>query len=80
MHKTLPIPLMFPAWPGRAWLPEMTLAAALLQGCGGGGGDAGAPLTPVTPVKGPAWWGFGRAAQHSATGEIATQDLTRTRC
>jgi len=80
MHKTLPIPLMHHRWPGRARWPAMTLAAALLllQGCGGGG-DAGAPLTPVTPVNGPAWWGFGRDAQHSATGEIATQDLTRTR-
>jgi len=61
----------------RRW-PRLAAAAlaALLTSCGGGG-DAGAPLTP-TPVQ-TAWWGYGRDAQHSATGEVATQDLTRTR-
>lgn len=57
-------------------MPAILLAVAL-AGCGGGGGDAGAPLTP--PVNGPAWWGFGRDAQHSATGAVATQDLNRRR-
>lgn len=60
-------------------------AAALLAACGGGGGDGGTPLPadpeppPVAgpPVDGPAWWGFGRDAQHSALGEIATQPLQR---
>jgi len=48
--------------------------AALLTSCGGGG-DAGAPLTP-TPVQ-TAWWGYGRDAQHSALGGVATQALAR---
>ena len=57
-------------------LAAVAFTATLLTSCGGGG-DAGAPLTP--PVNGPAWWGFGRDAQHSATGTVATQDLTRRR-
>jgi hypothetical protein len=32
---------------------------------------------PAPAVQGPAWWGFGRDAQHSAQGSIATQDLGR---
>jgi hypothetical protein len=31
----------------------------------------------VAPVVGPAWWGFGRDAQHSAQGSVATQALNR---
>jgi len=47
-------------------------------GCGGGGGSAGiAPIIPAPPVDGPAWFGFGRDAQHSANSAIATQDLNR---
>jgi len=54
------------------------VAVAALTGCGGGGGDAGtAPVLPAPPVDGPAWFGFGRDAQHAANGEIATQDLNR---
>ncbi|MES3012675.1 MAG: hypothetical protein V4750_02960 [Pseudomonadota bacterium] len=57
--------------------PLMTAVAA----CGGGGGDAGGPAPVPTPpapgVSGPAWWGFGRDAQHSALGAIATQNLNR---
>ncbi len=54
------------------------MATVGLAGCGGGGGDAGAPAPAPTPgVAGPAWWGFGRDAQHSALGAIATQDLNR---
>ena len=59
---------------------------AAVAGCGGGG-DAGssapapspspAPTPPAPGVAGPAWWGFGRDAQHSALGAIATQDLNR---
>ncbi len=48
--------------------------AALLAGCGG---DGGAPLTPAPPFSDPAWWGYARDAEHSATGAIATQDLNR---
>ncbi len=32
---------------------------------------------PAPGVSGPAWFGFGRDAQHSAQGAIATQDLNR---
>ncbi|MCY7389286.1 MAG: hypothetical protein LH481_14735, partial [Burkholderiales bacterium] len=62
----------------------LSLAICLhLLSCGGGGGggsttvvDIPPPPVPV-PVTGPAWWGFGRDAQHSAVGAIATQPLTR---
>jgi len=49
-----------------------------LASCGGGGGSSGgAGVTPAPGVDGPAWWGYGRDAQHSAQGAIATQDLNR---
>ena len=48
-----------------------------LNSCGGGGGSATATDPPTAPVSGPAWWGFGRDAQHSAVGAIATQPLSR---
>ena len=52
---------------------------AALSACGGGGTGTpvGPGVPPVAPVDGPAWWGFGRDAQHAATGAIATQDLNR---
>jgi len=57
------------------------VAAAALAGCGGGGGGDGSagtpPVVPAPPVDGPAWFGFGRDAQHSANSAIATQDLNR---
>lgn len=52
--------------------------AAIAAACGGGGGggnDAVAP--PPAEVTGPAWWGFGRDAQHTAQGGVATQSLSR---
>jgi len=56
-----------------------TLTAAALLACGGGGGDAPAsgPCSPpaATAVDGPGWFGFGRDAQHSALGAVATQSL-----
>ena len=49
---------------------DRCVGAAALAGCGGGGGDSGSPGTPpVLPapgVDGPAWWNFGRDAQHAA--------------
>lgn len=53
-----------------------------LSACGGGGGDAGAapepgPSGPAPAVDGPAWWGFGRDAQHAAQSAVGTQDLNR---
>ena len=60
------------------------LVVIVISGCGGGGGsssgDAGNPTPPPEPsrpVSGPAWWGFGRDAQHTAQGAVATQDLNR---
>jgi hypothetical protein len=53
-----------------------------LAACGGGGGGSSPdvpppppPAPPITPVDGPAWFGFARNAQHSALGEVATQTL-----
>jgi hypothetical protein len=63
--------------------PLRTLAAAFALGialtsCGGGGGSAGsAPVIPAPGVDGPAWWQYGRDAQHAADAAIATQDLNR---
>ena len=50
---------------------------ALLAGCGGGSGTGPAALPEA--VAGPAWWGFGRDAQHTAQGAVATQPLSRIR-
>ena len=71
----------------RRFLAGLTALAftPLTTGCGGGGDDAGGgptipsgPTVPPAPgVSGPAWWGFGRDAQHSAVSAIATQDLNR---
>ncbi len=56
--------------------------AAPLGGCGGGGGPAlpGPPLVPAGTVpapgvRGPAWWAFGRDAQHAANSATASQAL-----
>lgn len=60
-------------------LLAVALAGALFA-CGGGGGSGGSvePSPPgVAPTSGLAWWGFGRDAQHSAVGGIATQPLSR---
>jgi hypothetical protein len=58
------------------------MSAVALAACGGGGSDAGGPAPvpppPVPPapgVAGPAWFGFGRDAQHAANALIATQAL-----
>ena len=36
------------------------------------------PRPPGPPVNGPAWWGYARDAQHTATGAIASQPLRNT--
>lgn len=68
----------------RALTQVLSLGALAAVGCGGGGGDAvGGPnvpppgVPPAPGVDGPAWWGFGRDAQHTAVGAVATQDLDR---
>jgi hypothetical protein len=58
---------------------------ALLVACdpGGGGGGGGTPTpsptptpTPTpTPGTGPAWFGYGHDAQHTAESAVASQDL-----
>jgi hypothetical protein len=60
----------------------MLSSTAMLAACGGGGGGgspAPAPTPTPTPtpapVNGPAWYGYGRDAQHTAASEIASQDL-----
>ncbi|MEO8752919.1 MAG: hypothetical protein ABI624_09590, partial [Casimicrobiaceae bacterium] len=62
--------------------PSIPCALALslaLAACGGGGGGGSAEVVvpPSPPVNGPAWWGFGRDAQHSAQAGGATQPLSR---
>lgn len=66
----------------------MLSSSIALAACGGGGGRNSSPVpptpTPPTPipptpptVTGPAWFGYGRDAQHTAASAIATQDLGR---
>ncbi len=66
-------------------VPRRLLVAAIAAGVlvaacgggGGGGGSGGSGVAPAPGVDGPAWFGYGRDAQHSAQGAIATQDLNR---
>jgi hypothetical protein len=54
------------------------VSSIAVASCGGGGSSSGdSGVTPAPGVDGPAWWGYGRDAQHSAEGAIATQDLSR---
>src|SRR6185295_20377743 len=61
----------------------MLSSSALLAACGGGGssspgpGPPPPPPPPPMPVSGPAWFGYGRDAQHTAVSAIASQDLGR---
>ncbi len=61
-----------------ASLAAVVLCAAL-AGCGGGGGSAGSgpTIAPAPAVDGPAWRGYAGNSQHTALGQIATQDLNR---
>ena len=64
----------------------MLSSSAVLAACGGSGGG-GSPVPSPTPtptpaptpapVSGPAWFGYGRDAQHTAASAIASQDLGR---
>jgi hypothetical protein len=68
-----------PAMPSRRSL-LLAAAGGLVAGCGG---DPSTPETnvpllprpPVVPVDGPAWSGFAGNAQHTALGQIATQQM-----
>jgi len=65
-----------PMFSSRSRLLSMAAIVALvLSGCGGG--DTSPPTEVIVPVDGPAWSGFGRDAQHTAVGAIATQPLAR---
>ena len=65
----------------------MLSSSIALAACGGGGGRSNPnpspnpptppPPPPPPPVTGPAWFGYGRNAQHTALSEIASQDLGR---
>ncbi len=65
----------------------MLTSSIALAACGGGGGSSRPPtLPPPTPppppppppaVTGPAWFGYGRDAQHTALSAVASQDLAR---
>lgn len=70
----------------------MLSSSAMVAACSGGGGGGSPTPTPAptptpvptptptgtpTPVTGPAWFGYGRDAQHTGVSAIATQDLGR---
>lgn len=67
----------------------MLSSSAVLAACSSGGGGSPTPTpgpTPTpspsptatpTPITGPAWFGYGRDAQHTAVSAIASQDLGR---
>jgi hypothetical protein len=74
----------FPLRLSRRGALAMVSSSAVLAACGSGGGSpAPSPSptpTPVptptpTPVSGPAWFGYGRDAQHTAASAIASQNL-----
>jgi hypothetical protein len=75
----------------RRTIVAMLSSSAVLVGCGGddGGSPTPTPTPPPAPtpspsptftpapVTGPAWFGYGRDAQHTAVSAIASQDLGR---
>jgi hypothetical protein len=89
-HHRVPGPLA-PSLVSRRGALAMLSSSAVLAACSSGGGGSPTP-TPVptptptpaptstptpTPVSGPAWFGYGRDAQHTAVSAIASQDLGR---
>lgn len=80
-HPAPPKPLLF----SRRQALTMLSSSIALAACGGGGGGGSAsnpgpsplppPTSPPPPVTGPAWFGYGHDAQHTAASAIATQDL-----
>jgi hypothetical protein len=66
-----------------AMLSSYAVIASCSSG-GGGGSPTPSPVptptpssSPTPPVSGPAWFGYGRDAQHTAVSAIASQDLGR---
>ena len=82
-HPDPPKPLLV----SRRQALAMLTSSIALAACGGGGGSSTPPTLPppVTPppppppptVTGPAWFGYGRDAQHTALSAVASQDLGR---
>jgi hypothetical protein len=67
-----------PSGPRGAALAIVLSLCGALAGCGGGGGGGGGgTVQPPMQEIGPAWWNFGRDAQHTAQGGVATQTLNR---
>ena len=78
-----PVPSM-PTLFSRRQTLTMLASSIALAACGGGGGRSNptpspppSPPPPPPPVTGPAWFGYGRDAQHTAASTIASQDLGR---
>ena len=63
----------------RGFIGGLSVALCVtLAGCGGGGGGSSTPDTPPPAVvTGPAWWNFGRDAQHAAQSGVAAQSVAR---
>lgn len=88
-HPILSGPLSNALVSRRSALAMLSSSAALAACSSGGGGGSPTPTpgpTPTpspsptatpTPVSGPAWFGYGRDAQHTAVSAIASQDLGR---
>jgi len=62
----------------------MLSSTLVVAGCGGGGGSptpspvpTPTPTPTPPPVTGPAWYGYGRDAQHTAVSAVAAQALGR---
>lgn len=81
-HSDPPKPLLI----SRRRALAMLTSSIALAACGGGGGGSSPPsplpppvppTPPPPPVTGPAWFGYGRDAQHTALSAVASQDLAR---
>ncbi|HYD23505.1 MAG TPA: hypothetical protein VEB68_01825 [Croceibacterium sp.] len=76
---TAPLPIVLVTRRGTL---AMLSATAALAACSGGSPTPAPtpappppPPPPPPPVNGPAWFGYGRDAQHTAVSEIASHDL-----
>lgn len=82
-HTLPPLPVFSTRVSRRSTL-VMMLSSVVLDACGGGGssGSSGGSPTPTPtptpmPVTGPAWFGYGHDAQHTALSAVKSQDLGR---